>query len=102
MHAAETFRIVRRLVSVIALCSLLTASGWSTNSTEPAGTNSASNDTLRSYLQLQEQLHATQMALERNRQESEALAAKNAEAVAARFKAIEEALTSKRVTELES
>ncbi len=43
---------------------------------------------------------ATQLALERNRQESEALAARNAEAVATRFKAIEEALTTQRVTEL--
>jgi len=60
------------------------------------------SETLRSYLQLQEQLHATQLALERNRQENEALAAQNAEAVAARFKAIEEALATKRITELDA
>ncbi len=86
----------------MVLCSLFVLSGFATNDTGAAESNSSSNDTLRSYLQLQEQLHATQLALERNRQETEALAAKNAEAVAARFKAIEEALTTQRITELES
>src|SRR5262245_2925400 len=103
MCASENFRIVRRVFTVITLCSLLVSPVVATNSTEAGVTNAAngaSNDTLRTYLQLQEQLHATQMALERNRQESEALAAKNAEAVAARFKVIEEALTAKRVDEL--
>ena len=47
-------------------------------------------------------MHATQLALERNRQETEALAARNAEAVAARFQAIEQALTAKRSGELEA
>ena len=59
------------------------------------------SDTLRSYLQLQEQLHATQLALERNRKESEALAARNAEAVAARLQLIEQAMTAQRTRELE-
>ena len=69
------------------------------SSNEPAA---GANETLRSYLQLQEQLHATQLALERNRQESEALAARNAEAVAARFKSIEAAVSSQRLTEMQS
>lgn len=60
-----------------------------------------SSDTLRSYLQLQEQLRATQLALERNRQEAEALAARNAEAVAARLQLIEAAMTAQRTRELE-
>ena len=69
------------------------------SSNEPAA---GANETLRSYLQLQEQLHATQLALERNRQESEALAARNAEAVAARFKSIEAAVSSQRLNEMQS
>src|SRR3954469_655793 len=36
---------------------------------------------LRTYLQLQEQLHATQMAIERTRKDSEAAAAQNMEAL---------------------
>lgn len=67
-----------------------------------ADPQAGSNETLRSYLQLQEQLHATQLALERNRQETEALAARNAEAVAARFKSIEAAVSSQRLTEMQS
>ena len=102
MRASENFRIIRRLITVITLCSLLISPSIASNSAEGEGTNSVANDTLRTYLQLQEQLHATQLALERNRQESEALAAKNAEAVAARFKIIEEALTAKRVDELDN
>ncbi len=57
----------------------------------PNATNDT-NETLRASLQIQEQLHATQLALERNRQESEALAA----AVAARVKALEDAVNSQR------
>ena len=102
MHASENLRFIRRFITVITLCFLLVSPSVATNSAEATETNSVSSDTLRTYLQLQEQLHATQLALERNRQESETLAAKNAEAVAARFKAIEEALMNKRVTELES
>jgi len=101
MHASRNFKC-GRIFPAIALCSLLAFTSLAANATDTVETNAVSNDTLRSYLQLQEQLHATQMALERNRQESEALAAKNAEAVAARFKAIEDALTAKRVTELEN
>lgn len=69
------------------------------SSNEPAA---GASETLRSYLQLQEQLHATQLALERNRQESEALAARNAEAVAARFKSIEAAVSLQRLNEMQS
>jgi len=101
MHASWNFKCWR-FFSAIAVCSLLGFTSFVARATDTVETNAVSNDTLRSYLQLQEQLHATQMALERNRQESEALAAKNAEAVAARFKAIEEALTAKKVTELEN
>lgn len=102
MHASQNFRRTWRILVAIALCSLLIPSGFASNANEVTETNSSSSETLRSYLQLQEQLHATQLALERNRQETEALAAKNAEAVAARFKTIEDTLTTKRVTELES
>lgn len=102
MHASWNFKDWRWMLSAITLSCLLAFNSLAAQATESVETNSLSTDTLRSYLQLQEQLHATQMALERNRQESEALTAKNAEAVAARFKAIEDALTSKRITELES
>ena len=59
-------------------------------------------DTLRAYLQLQEQLHATQLAIERNRKEADAAAAENAKAFAGRLQGIEQALTSQRAQELEA
>jgi tetratricopeptide (TPR) repeat protein len=57
---------------------------------------------LRSYLQLQEQLHATQLAIEENRKAGVAAAAQNAEALTARLQAIEQALTAQRTREWEA
>lgn len=101
MNTAQILFRTLRLMGLLLLAALLIfpVGGQATESFD-ATTNS--NDALRSYLQLQEQLHATQLALERNRQEADALAAKNAEAVAAKFKAIEEAMKGQRITELDS
>jgi tetratricopeptide (TPR) repeat protein len=62
--------------------------------THPEETNA--QETIRSYLQLQEQLHATQLAIDRNRQESDAAAARAAEVLVARLQSIEQALTAQR------
>lgn len=78
------------------------------DSNAPANIGSApqdvagSNDTLRAYLQLQEQLHATQLALDRNRQEAEAAAAQNSAALSNRLQAIEQSLAAQRASELET
>jgi tetratricopeptide (TPR) repeat protein len=66
-------------------------------------TNTVTNtdETLRSYLQLQEQLHTVQMSLEKNRQEAESAAARSAEALAGRLQAIEQSLSAQRARELE-
>jgi tetratricopeptide (TPR) repeat protein len=61
-----------------------------------------SNEAFRSFLQLQEQMRVTQQAIERNRQEAETLAARNAETAAARFKALEDALAAQRLGELDT
>ena len=58
-----------------------------------------SQDMLRAYLQLQEQLHATQLAIERNRQEADNAAARSAEALNGRLQAIEQSLDSQRAGE---
>jgi tetratricopeptide (TPR) repeat protein len=103
MNTSQYFGCGWQRLAVGLLCLILALAGGRLEAEEPAAeTGASSNDTLRAYLQLQEQLHATQLALERNRQETEALAARNAEAVAARFQAIEQALTAKRSGELES
>lgn len=62
-------------------------------------TNSAA--ALRSYLQLQEQLHAAQLAIERNRQEAAAAAAKSVEAIAERMQNLEQTLSAQRAREIE-
>lgn len=103
MNASQNFKRLLCLGAAVALCILFAPVNRAANTPESAtDTNALANQTLRSYLQLQEQLHATQLALERNRQETEALAARNAEEVAARFKAIETALTTQRLAELDN
>jgi len=59
-------------------------------------------ETLRSYLQLQEQIHATQLAIEHSRTQAEAAAAETAKAFTARLQGIEQALSSQRAQELEA
>ena len=58
-------------------------------------------ETLRAYLQLQEQLRATRLAIEHGRLEAEAASARSAEALASRLQAIEQSLASQRARELE-
>jgi tetratricopeptide (TPR) repeat protein len=109
MNASQNFKRSLRICAAAALCVLSILPGQAANTPEPvadmnanasATTDTNAIETLRAYLQLQEQLHATQLALERNRQETEVLAARNAEAVAARFNAIEGTLTAQRLAEL--
>jgi tetratricopeptide (TPR) repeat protein len=57
-------------------------------------------ETLRSYLQLQEQIHATQLAVEHSRTQAEAAAAETAKAFTTRLQGIETALGAQRAQEL--
>jgi len=59
-------------------------------------------DAVRSFLQLQEQVHAAQLAIERNRREAEAAATRNVEAIAARLHELETSLVAQRTRELEA
>jgi len=68
----------------------------------PAGEDTNTQETLRSWLQVQEQLHATQLAIERNRQESDAAAARSAEVLGNRLQNIEQALAAQRDQELQA
>ena len=72
-----------------------------TNLATVAATETNSEEVLRSYLQLQEQLHLTQLAIEQNRKEARETAAQNSEALAARLQTIEKALESQRAREIE-
>jgi tetratricopeptide (TPR) repeat protein len=73
--------------------------GATTNKPEAS---SGSDQALRAYLQLQEQIHEAQLAIERNRQESEEAAIKTAKTVADRLQSIEQSLAEQRANELET
>ena len=99
-----------RFLRTLALCAALSlpslpCAGGETNDVEsPAAKHAAETngpDLLRSYLQLQEQMHAAQLAIERNRLEAESAATRNAEVIAAKLTALEQSLTNARTRELE-
>jgi tetratricopeptide (TPR) repeat protein len=70
----------------------------------PAGRTDETNtqDVLRAYLQVQEQLHATQLSIERSRKEADAAAGETARVFAGRLQGIEQTLAAQRVQELEA
>jgi tetratricopeptide (TPR) repeat protein len=92
------------LAGALLGCGLPTLAADTNTEPSAAGTtnDAASQETLRAYLYLQEQIHATRLALERSREEAEAAATRNAEALAARLQTIEVALASQRVGELQA
>ncbi|HEX3890700.1 MAG TPA: tetratricopeptide repeat protein [Verrucomicrobiae bacterium] len=51
------------------------------------------------YLLIQEQLHATQLAIENNRQEAEAAAKRNADEMAARIETLEQTIATQRASD---
>lgn len=77
--------------------------GADTNAAAAIKTDDANaQEVLRSYLQLQEQLHATQLAVEQNRRESKEAVARNEEMLADRLHGIEQALAAQRSRELDA
>ncbi|HWQ91389.1 MAG TPA: tetratricopeptide repeat protein [Clostridia bacterium] len=80
--------------------------GAETETAAPVVTESAedktSHELLRSYLQLQEQLHATQLAIERNRKVTEESAAETAQVLTERLHSIEQALNAQQKREVEA
>ncbi len=66
----------------------------------PAGAALGAQDFLRSYLQIQEQLRDTQLAIEKNRQEAAALAASNSLALDERLRLMEKSLANARLDQL--
>ncbi len=64
-------------------------------------TNTAAN-TLNAYLQIQEQLHETQLAIASNRQETAVALAQNADAMTARIQLLEQTIAGQRANDVES
>jgi tetratricopeptide (TPR) repeat protein len=69
-----------------------------TNST----TSSMPSDAVNGYLQIQEQLHDTQLVIEKNRQLAEAEAKRNAGDMAARIEALQQIIAALRASEIEA
>lgn len=94
-------RVLQFAVALVFVTVTASRGAEETN-TPVASTVAATNDLLDAYVRLQDQLHATQLALEQSRQESDALAARKAEALASRLEQIESILAAQRVREAET
>ena len=70
-------------------------------SAAPPADNISANDAFRSYLQLQEQLHETQLAIERAEREMELATLKSAAILSNRLQAIEQTVELQRAHELD-
>jgi tetratricopeptide (TPR) repeat protein len=90
-----------RRIAVVLLCAVLCHAGWAApdDPASGAGSNvtaaaqsSLETEWIRSFLHLQEQVHETQLSIERSRIEADRLAARNAEALDARLRLLEKTL----------
>jgi tetratricopeptide (TPR) repeat protein len=88
------------LVVCAGICVLARAEVTNSPPQSEANASAASQDSLRNYLQIQEQLHNTQVAIEQYRQAAEAAVASNSQALDARLGAMERTLASQQVEEL--
>jgi len=103
-------RLASFLRSAAALWLLLSVASWGgtaaeTDSPPPAAISIADTNSqalVQAYLQLQEQLRVTQLAIEQNRQEIEAAAAQNAESLSKALERIQESFAAQRARDLEA
>lgn len=104
MRVRRRFHLIKRIVPAFSLIFILAvvARAQEEPKTDEAPTNQITGDTMRAYLDIQEKLHATQLAIERNQQQADAAAARAAESLAARLKAIEQSLDSQRARQDET
>ena len=98
---AASERLLPFAVTILLVLASLSFAAETNSSSQPAHPDDGPSPELRSYLQLQEQLHATQLAVERNRKEAEDGAAQNAAALNNRLQALEQTLAATRARELD-
>jgi tetratricopeptide (TPR) repeat protein len=100
-----------RVIAVVLVAALglhlaaprgITAETNSTSGESGKGDETNTSEFLRTFLQLQEQMHATRLALEQTRKENEQASMRTWEVLSARLQAIENALVSQRNREFES
>jgi tetratricopeptide (TPR) repeat protein len=95
--------LIFQLILSVPLCSA--AAEASPTVASPSGgrlDETNSQELLRAYVQLQEQLHSAQLAIEQNRKEAKEAAAQNIETLSSRLAGIEQALAAQRAKELEA
>ena len=73
-----------------------------TNATPVSIVETNNQEILRAYLQLQEQLHLTQLAIEQNRQEARETVAQTSDLLVGKLQTIEKALEAQRTREIEA
>lgn len=99
----KSFRSMFKCLAVVAVSAVMVMPGRAETSTD---TNAPATDTnsaaaLRSYVQLQEQIHAAQLAIERNREEADQASVRSVQAIAEKMQALEQSLAVQRARELE-
>lgn len=100
-------RFILAALSAVVCATVLLSNAFAADATEAAPPPPATSDTnlvatpdfLRNYLQMQEQLHAAQLAIERNRREAADAAAKNTEVMNQRMQEFELKMATQRDTE---
>jgi tetratricopeptide (TPR) repeat protein len=97
-------RLLRNFL-IVFVCSAFSAGVFAaeTNSVSPPpAENSMTQTQINGYLQIQEQLHDTQLAIEHNRQQAEAAAKRNADDMATRIEALQQIVAAQRASEVET
>ena len=98
--------LIAMFIAGVTLAATPAADKGDEGNARPAGEEpTEAQQALRTYLQLQEQLHSAQLAIEQNRKEADTAARHTAELLTARLKNIEEQLTTQgeqRQREMES
>lgn len=96
---------LRRNFLIVFICSTFSAGVFAaeTNSLSSSEATGITVQTqINGYLQIQEQLHDTQLAIERNRQQAETAAKRNADDMAARIEALQPIIAAQRASEVET
>jgi tetratricopeptide (TPR) repeat protein len=103
MNLVASIRFVGTVLCFLAWAPLLSSGAESAPAPVPPTKTEETNaqEMLRSYLQLQEQIHATTLAIERTRKEAEQATARAAQDLDGRLGALEQALALQRGKELE-
>jgi tetratricopeptide (TPR) repeat protein len=96
----------RRNFLIFFACAALGAGAIAQTNTDHSTNNGAATtlppETANGLLQIQQQLHDTQLAIEQNRQQMEAEARRNAEEMTARLQSLQQVIAAQRQSEIEA